>query len=259
MSFADSLARTHERSRAHLFFGMVLLCAMTIVGAQPIVQVQPPGVAQKAPTPIAKSSASTGIANQAGPQWNELSGTQRQILYPLAGTWNSMGVAHKTKWIALALNYPLKAPAEQEKMQSRMVEWASLSPSDRALARLNFAKTKKFASSDRAAEWEAYQSLSAQEKQRLAEKSKGKPTGAAVAATPVSPSKLTAVPITRRTGQQGDSTVAGKPRIDPNTLLPKPPLPASSTPAPAVDPVAPAASEATAPAIEPLPPASAPN
>jgi hypothetical protein len=260
MSFVDSHARTKERNRSNLFCGMVLFCAVTVVSAQPVVQAQPPDtLAPRVTAPIAKSSAPTAIANQTGPQWNDLNGTQKQILRPLAGTWNSMGVAHKNKWIALAVNYPSKAPAEQEKMQSRMVEWAALSPSDRALARLNFAETKKIAPSDRAAEWEAYQSLSAQEKQRLAAKGNGKPTGAAIAVTPIPASKLASVPITRRTAQQGDSTVAGKPRIDPNTLLPKPPLPAPSTPAPAIDPVAPAASEATAPASEPLSPASAPN
>lgn len=260
MSFVDSLAHTKERNRSNPFCGMVLFYAMTAVNAQPVVQVQPPDtLAPRVTAPIVKSSAPAAIANQTGPQWNDLSATQKQILRPLAGTWNSMGAAHKNKWIALALNYPAKAPAEQEKMQSRMVEWAALSPSDRALARLNFAETKKIAPSDRAAEWEAYQGLSAQEKQRLAAKGNGKPTGAAIAVTPIPANKLASVPITRRTAQQGDSTAAGKPRIDPNTLLPKPPLPAPSTPAPAIDPVAPAASEATAPASEPQSTASAPN
>jgi hypothetical protein len=190
-------------------------------------------------------------ADQAGPQWNELSGAQKQILRPLAGTWNSLGLAHKNKWIALAVNYPSKSPAEQEKMQSRMVEWAVLSPNDRALARLNFAETKKIAPTDRTAEWEAYQGLSAQEKARLAAAGKGKPAGAAVAVTPVQPNKLTPVPITRRSGQQGEPVATAKPRIDPNTLLPKPPRPAPSAPVPT--------SEPQVTASEPSPAASATN
>ena len=253
MSFVDSLARTKERNRSSLFCGLVLFCAIAFVSVQPEVQAQTPdAIAPKAPAPISKSSAPPAVASQAGPQWNDLNGTQKQILRPLAGTWNSMAVAHKNKWIALAVNYPSKAPAEQEKMQSRMAEWAALSPSDRALARLNFAETKKIAPSDRAAEWEAYQSLSAHERQSLAAKGNGKPTGAAIAVTPIPPNKLTSVPITRRTAQQGESAATAKPRIDPNTLLPKPPIQAPSAPVTA-------ASEPAATASEPSPVASAPN
>ena len=253
MSFVNLPVHTKGRNRSNFFCGVVLFCAMTVVSAQPVVQAQTPDTnTPKAPTPMAKPSAPIAVATQAGPQWNDLNGTQKQILRPLAGTWNSMAVAHKNKWIALAVNYPSKAPAEQEKMQSRMAEWAALSPSDRALARLNFAETKKIAPSDRAAEWEAYQSLSAHEKQSLAAKGNGKPTGAAIAVTPIPPNKLTSVPITRRTAQQGESAATVKPRIDPNTLLPKPPIQAPSAPVSA-------ASEPPAPASEPLAAASAPN
>ena len=247
MPFVDSRARSAAQTLPRLFFGMVLLCVMGVIAAQPVAHI-----ASKASSPITKPPTPAAVlSNQVGPQWNDLSSTQKQILRPLAGTWNSLGLAHKNKWIALAVNYPSKAPAEQVKMQSRMVEWAALSPNDRALARLNFAETKRIAPSDRAAEWEAYQSLSTQEKERLAAKGNGKPTGAAVAVTPIPPSKLTPVPITRRTSLQDGAAATAKPRIDPNTLLPKPPLPAPSTPSPVSEPLAPAS--------EPQPTASSPN
>ena len=175
------------------------------------------------------------LTKPAGPQWQELSATQKQILRPLASSWDSLSSGHKSKWIALATSYPSHAPAEQEKMQSRMAEWAALTPTQRERARLNFAETQKVPKSQRAAEWEAYQGLSSQEKRLLAAKGKRKLTGAAIAVKPVPPEKITPVPITRHTSPQSGGVPVAKPRIDPYTLLPLPPVapsPASATSAP---------------------------
>jgi len=203
-------------------------------------------------TPWVKPSAAAPITPSAGPQWRELTAAQKQILRPLAASWDTLGAGHKSKWIALAHNYPSRAPAEQEKMQSRMAEWAALKPSERERARLNFVETKKVSPSTRAAEWEAYQGLSAQEKQRLAAKASAKPTGAAIAVQPLPQDRLTPVPITRHTPALDAGAIAAKPRINPKTLLPSPPLPAPSAPAPVASvPVEAASSAASA--------ASAPN
>jgi hypothetical protein len=179
-------------------------------------------MAGPATAPLAKTSAPVVLLGKqaAGPLWHELNAAQKQILRPLAASWDGLSASHKKKWIALAQSYPDRAPAEQEKMQSRMAEWAALTVSQRERARLNFAETKKVPASERAAEWEAYQGLSIQEKHNLAAKGQHKPTGAAIAVRPVPPGKITPVPITRHTVQQeGEPTVA-KPRIDPDTLLP---------------------------------------
>jgi hypothetical protein len=182
------------------------------------------------------------LAQPAGLRWQDLPESQKQILRPLAGTWDKLNSAHKGKWIALTQNYGTRLPDEQKKMQSRMLEWAALSQSQREQARLNFAETKKVSPSARAADWETYQSLSAEEKRELAAKAKAKPTGAAVAVTPSPPGKLTAVPITRHMANQDSTTAAVKPKIDANTLLPVPtpppapvalPTPPAATPSPA--------------------------
>lgn len=224
MSFDDTLARLGSRLTPLHYFGvvalfLVVLLAMLVVNRGPSGSTPEPQTAAAAPA--AKSSAAVVAAVQAGPQWQELTGAQKKILRPLAATWNSLGYGHKNKWIALASNYPNRTPEDQEKLQSRMVEWAALKPVDRERARLNFAETKKLSASTRAAEWAAYQELSAEERKRLAEKGTGKPAGAAVAVSPVSNDKLTAVPITRRTGPLPESSTITKPQIDPNTLLPK--------------------------------------
>ena len=137
-----------------------------------------------------------------GQSWASLSPTQQSALAPLAKSWDSLSEGQKRKWIAISKSYAELAPQDKEKMHSRMVEWAALSPKDRELARLNFAQTKAVPKADRTAEWEAYQALSPEEKQKLASSGTAKPVGAAVAPKPVSPDKLAAVPVTRHTPEE---------------------------------------------------------
>lgn len=188
----------------------------------------------QATPPANKPSKPVVVAQTYGPHWQDLTAAQKKILQPLAGTWSTLSLGHKEKWIALSKSYATRSPAEHEKMQSRMAEWAALTPNQRERARLNFAETKKVPPSTRAAEWETYQGLSTEEKRKLASKGKGKLTGAAVAVTPVPPNKLTAVPITRHTSPDDAAAAAVKPRIDPNTLLPLPPV--AQVPAPVLPP-----------------------
>ena len=223
MPATDLIVRTRPHTPLRqAILGCALISAVGFASAQ---------ITGSASAPTVKTSASATIAIS-GPLWQELSATQKQVLRPLANTWDVLSSAHKSKWIALAQNYGTRSPSEQEKMQSRMVEWAALTPRQRESARLNFAETKKISPSERAAEWEAYQSLSNQEKNSLAAKSKGKPAGAAVAVKPVPSSKLTAVPVTRHTPPNTAAASTAKPRIDPNTLLPLPPVRSVETPTP---------------------------
>lgn len=246
MSFDDYLTRVGSRLKLHHYLGIAALFVAAVLVAL-VANRAPIDEAPVAQAPVPAAKASAAVA-QAGPQWQELSAAQQKTLRPLASTWNSLGYAHKNKWIALANNYPKRTPEDQAKLQSRMAEWAALSPGDRERARLNFAETKKLSPSTRAAEWAAYQELSAEEKQRLAEKGAGKPAGAAVAVTPVASDKLTAVPITRRTGQLPESSAVTKPNIDPNTLLPKAAMPTPSASAAADNPNAPG-NEASTPVV----------
>ncbi len=186
-----------------------------------VVVPPPPPQTPVSSAPLPQNPASLASAalpaKPAGPLWLDLTKAQQETLRPLAQIWSSLSANHKSKWIALAQTYPSKTPAEQEKMQGRMVEWAALKPGQRELARLNFAETKKLAPSKRTAEWEAYQALSPQEKSRFAAKAPGKPAGAAVAISPVRQGRIIPVPITRHT--VGETSVP-RPQLDRNTLLP---------------------------------------
>jgi hypothetical protein len=202
------------------------------VGVACLLVLQSALWAQTKAAPVTPPTVLPGTAPSA-PTWAELSGTQRQSLAPLASTWDSLGAGQRRKWIALAQNYSVMAPPEKEKLHSRMAEWAALKPKDREMARLNFAQTKKIAPSDRAANWEAYQALSPEEKKKLAEGSSKKPVGAAVAVKPVPPSKLAKVPVTRHTPETERALATSKQGVDRNTLLPQRPQTASAIPTPA--------------------------
>lgn len=159
------------------------------------------------PSGFAQTHKSSGLGNApvtdkpvvSGPSWAGLTPLQQQALAPLASSWNaSMSEAQKRKWLEISRNYSALSPEDQATLNSRMNDWVSLSPQQRAQARLNFGKTKELSRQltpeEKKAKWEAYQALSPEEKQKLAAKASPKPTGAATAIKPVAPQKLATLP-----------------------------------------------------------------
>ena len=161
---------------------------------------QAPLVGASAPlgskTPIKPSSAAQQ-ASAGNSAWNKLTPMQQQALKPLEAHWHSISEPQRLKWLAISKNYPSLPPTEQVTMHGRMVEWVALSPVQRAEARLNFAKTnelsKQLTPEEKLAKWQAYQALSASEKENLASKAGPKPIGAALAVRPVAPQKLVGI------------------------------------------------------------------
>jgi hypothetical protein len=177
---------------------------------------------------ISNSAPVTSAAADEEPRWEQLSTAEQQSLQPLASIWRSLSQGHRRKWLALAKNYPAMSEADQEKLQKRMAEWAALTPKERELARLNFAQTKKLPPEARSANWEAYQALSDEERRALLDKAPKKPSGAAIAAKPVAPSKLAEVPVTRKSPEPVKASSNARPAIDRYTLLPLKDSPASN-------------------------------
>jgi hypothetical protein len=143
------------------------------------------------------STRQTGVwvaaAPSSRPTWRELSPAQQQALSPLAAHWDRLSEERKRKWLVISKNFSSRSPAEQVKLHRRMSEWVTLSQQQRVQARQNFSEIKKLSPAQRAAEWEAYQSLSADEKRKLATQAPPKPTGLAVGRPGAQP-KLTSVP-----------------------------------------------------------------
>lgn len=154
------------------------------------------------------------------PGWQDLTPAQQLSLKPLAANWSGLSQGQKRKWIAISAGYAKLSPTEQATMHSRMTEWAGLSQSQRAQARLNFADTKQVDTSQKAANWQAYQALSAEEKKKLGITAPHIPAGAAATAKPVHPQRLATVPVNRLNLTQGPKMAAANHPVDPNTLLP---------------------------------------
>jgi hypothetical protein len=165
--------------------------------------------------------------------WSTLSAEQKMALAPLETTWGQLSAGHQRKWIALSTNHPQMTADEKDKLQARMVQWATLSPKQREQARLNFAHTKKIPSDGRAATWETYQALSDEEKKAFAQSAPKKPAGAAVAAKPVPAQKLAEVPVTRKTPAPATDDKNSTPLLNRNTLLPQLAKPKAAAQAPA--------------------------
>ena len=180
--------------------GVILIAALLALPSFSFAQAPKPAPAASSVPAAAKSAASAPakvIASK--PTWTELTPMQQQALRPLASNWNTnISEPQKRKWLEISKNYPSLSPEEQATMHSRMNEWVTLSPQQRAQARLNFARTKELSKQltpeEKKAKWETYQALSAEEKQKLAAKANPKPAGAATAVKPVAPQKLAPVP-----------------------------------------------------------------
>jgi hypothetical protein len=225
MRFRDSLSNFSGDRRVTDFSCNALLLAVVAV-------LSPFGTFAQTVAP--SGTASVPAQQLSSTAWLSLSAVEQAALAPLAKHWSDLSEGQKRKWLAISKTFPNMAQPEQEKLHSRMVEWAALSPKDRELARLNFAQTKSVAKSDRAANWEAYQALSPDERKKLAEDAKVKPVGAAVAVKPVAPEKLATVPVTRHTPEPERTAAAAQRPLNRVTLLPQPTASAPSATATAL-------------------------
>ncbi len=168
------------------------------------------GQAERTSTPNGQSlSLATSTAAQLDPAnpkktgaaksgWSKLTLQQQKALQPLARSWDSLSTGQQRKWLEVSRNYPALSDVDKANMHSRMAAWGALSNRERAEARLNFATTNELSheltAGEKKAKWDAYQSLSAEEKKKLANTASRPPTGAATAIRPVAQKKLATLP-----------------------------------------------------------------
>jgi len=140
------------------------------------------------------------------------------------------------------------APAEQQRVQERMRQWMKLTPQQRELARENFSKTNKLAQGDKAANWENYKQLSAEEKRKLASKPATLQKSAPIA-LPDTPQLVVPMPCAANTTRRGaECVLIGTPDTPPPSAIAVVPAPAASMPTP---------TPTTAPPFAPAPAAPA--
>jgi hypothetical protein len=124
-------------------------------------------------------------ADVGGPRWAELSPAQQQVLSPLSNDWNTFDSRSKERWLGVASQFHQMPPAEQQRANERMVQWARMTPQERSQARLNFQELRSVSKEERQARWQAYQALPEEQKRALAQQAAAAaapPNGAASAA-----------------------------------------------------------------------------
>lgn len=207
-----------------------ILHASSLSGVALVLALSAPWVQAQAQPSTAHAVAPAAAPVLVSTPWRSLSPAQKEALRPLAGKWHELPEDRKRKWIEISRNYHSLSPVEQAKLHSRMTEWVSLSQQQRTQARLNYVEAQKLPADEKAAQWQAYQELSTEEKRRLAARAPVKSTGAAVP-KPAAAEKLTPVPVTRRTPKPPDAPTPALP-IHANTLLPQPASPLTADPQP---------------------------
>jgi hypothetical protein len=105
-----------------------------------------------------------------GPAWSALKPAQREALKPLERDWAGFDSLRKSKWLEIAERYPHLSAQDQALLQARMTAWSRLTPMERGQARLNFEEAKQAPMQDRQASWEAYQTLSPDQRRALTER-----------------------------------------------------------------------------------------
>ena len=103
----------------------------------------------------------------AQPLWNELSPSQRETLAPLAANWNGLPLAKKRSWLSLTEKMPSMMPEDRAKAQTRIREWASLTPDQRRMARNNYRLAKSLDRDERLATWESYNQMTPEQQSVL--------------------------------------------------------------------------------------------
>ena len=166
--------------------------------------------------PAGPSAAAASASNSS---WQSLKGSQKKALAPLAPHWAQISQAQRNKWLAMSNNFDNLSNKEQVILHERMAEWASLSPQQRAQARLNFNQTKTLDADAKKTQWDAYQALSPADKKKLAAQQTTGIQGAATASQAPSPRKV--IPLA---GKSTPVETANKSTpgivIDKKTLLP---------------------------------------
>jgi hypothetical protein len=133
----------------------VVVVAMLAV--PPAGHAQQPGQTQKANTQTSDSAP-----------WSSLTASQKKALKPLEAEWGLIDSTRKVKWLEIANKFPSMPPAEQARIQTRMEEWAKMTPRERGQARMNFTEAQQVPAQERKARWEAYKALPPEQQKQLA-------------------------------------------------------------------------------------------
>ncbi len=175
-------------------------------------------VAPKTNTPPGSAPTPRKISPESAPKWADLTPTQQLALQPLNVLWSTITSAHKRKWIALVANFADLPSKDQEKLQQRMNQWASLSAQERAQARVIFTQVQQLSGDDRLSKWQAYQALEPSQKNQLAQSTQMLPNSAAISPAPITSRSVESIHLLF--SQSFSSTRLEVDQLSSKTLLP---------------------------------------
>lgn len=141
--------------------------ALALLGLSALL-VEPAASQPQSGIPAQTSVPARAVASGSGPAWSSLSLAHQAALAPLKAHWNAIDAPRRQKWVEVAQRFPTMPLEERQRVQARMAEWATMSPTDRGRARQNFQELRSLPSEDRHARWEAYQALPREQRQELA-------------------------------------------------------------------------------------------
>lgn len=171
------------------------------------------------------------------PLWNELSSAQQVALAPLEPEWNQMEGPRKRKWIQMSARFASLSASEQQRVHERMRQWMKLTPAQRELARENYSRTSRLAQGgDKAADWENYKQLSAEQKRQLANSPAATRHKSIPVALPEAPMLVTPTPCPPNTTRRGaECILIGTDTVVPTDTAGVPPAaqPGGAAPGPA--------------------------
>ena len=159
---------------------LLIPALLSTAHAQPSEASPPaPGASATAPAasatlpPVGKPLPTASLMG--GQQWAHLSPAQQAVLKPLASDWDSLDAARKSKWLEIAARFHTLTPEQQSRLRERMIDWTRMSPTERQQARVGFQsnpqlRDDKLQSERLQSKWEAYQALTPEERQALAQK-----------------------------------------------------------------------------------------
>lgn len=143
-------------------------------------------VAQGNPSHASQASEQTSARNLAAltqPLWIDLTPTQQQALAPFARKWNTFSTAEKRSWIKASERFASLSGEQRARLQSRMKEWAELSPEQRNRARANFNLAANAPKDRRVAEYNQYKEMTPEQRQVLQTAGRTSNTAAGYAGT----------------------------------------------------------------------------
>ena len=133
----------------------VLPFALDSQQRQPSNQLEATAIATATPAAAAAAAVAPVVTDQA---WSGLSVIEQRTLEPLRDTWPTLTAAQRKGWQLIADRFQAKPRQDQRRLAARIAEWSSLSPQQRARARLAFLElAKRYNPRQREAQWQAYQ------------------------------------------------------------------------------------------------------